>query len=310
MRRLAQLLALLLPALAPTLARACQCSGPSGVCQRTALSDVVFIGSVESIAPRFLDYWNPAQQQSLTLLNAETARARADQTGSSLAAARQAYAEIFPDLPAESKRLLDSAGTHDDLVKAFYHILGNGRRVRFKVKTAYRGEEDDDDTVDVWTPFGDCGYDFQSGETYLVFADDDEESGLISTDSCSGSKRLTDAGPDLAYLYFYENDPENSARLNGFATTNQYHQLDAAHTQAPRAGIVIELKSDHGSRFTETGADGKFVFDNLGAGNYTITAYAAGYPRTIQQLAAPQPVRVAAKSCPETTLLIYKPPDK
>lgn len=267
-------------------------------------TDIVFIGTVESIAPHFLDYWNPEQHQSLTLLNAETARTQADQTAASLAAAKAAYEAIFPDLPEDSKKALESANSHEALVKAFYRILGNGRRVRFKVKTVYRGDEDEDKTVDVWTSFDDCGVDFQTGETYLVYADDDEESNLISTDACSGTKRVSDAGADLAYLYFHENDEDDSARLDGFATLNAYHQLDASHSQQPAGGVVIELKSDRGSRFTESGPDGKFVFDGLAAGEYTVSAYAAGYPRTVQLVGGPQRVRVQEKGCAAATLLI------
>jgi hypothetical protein len=296
--------------LIPEMAMACDCAGPTAVCQRVAASDVVFIGTVESIVPRFLDYWNPAQQQSLTLLNAETARARADRSAASLAAAKDAYAGIFPDLPEDSKKLLEGAKSHADLVKAFYTILGNGRRVRFTVKTAYRGDEDEDDTLDVWTPFGDCGFDFQTGETYLVYADDDEESGAVSTDSCSGTKRLSDAGGDLAYLYFFENNGDDSARLDGFATSNELHQMDATHSQGPVAGAMVELKSERGSRVTETGADGKFVFDGLAAGEYSIAAYGPGYPKTVSLLAGPQHVHVDAKACAAATLLIFKPPER
>ena len=296
--------------LIPETALACTCAGPTAVCQQVAASDIVFIGTVESIVPRFLDYWNPAQKQSLTLLNAETARAQADRSASSLAAAKNAYAGIFPDLPEDSKKLLEGAKSHVDLVKAFYTILGNGRRVRFTVKTAYRGEEDEDDTLDVWTPFGDCGYDFQTGETYLVYADDDEESGVLSTDSCSGTKRLSDAGGDLAYLYFFENNGDDSARLDGFATSNELHQMDATHARAPVAGVMVELKSERGSRFTETGANGKFVFDGLAAGEYSIAAYSPGYPKTVNLLAGPQYVRIEAKGCAAATLLIFKQPDR
>jgi hypothetical protein len=294
----------------PVTALACKCAEPRAVCQRVAESDVVFIGTVESIVPHFLDYWNPAQKQSLTLLNAETARALADRSASTLAAAKNAYAGIFPDLPEDSKKLIEGAKSHADLVKAFYTILGNGRRVRFTVKTAYRGDEDEDDTLDVWTPFDDCGVDFQTGETYLVFADDDEESGVVSTDSCSGTKRVSDAGGDLAYLYFFENSGDDSARLDGFATSNELHQLDQTHAQAPVAGALIELKSEHGSRFTETSAEGKFVFDGLGAGDYSVTAYGPGYPKTVKLLAGPQHVRIDAKGCAAATLLIFKPPDR
>jgi hypothetical protein len=271
---------------------------------------MVFIGTVESVSPRFLDYWNPERRQSLTLLNAETERAQADHSAATLAAAKEAYERIFPDLPEDSRKLLEGAGSHDALVKAFYRILGHGRRVRFRVKDAYRGDEDEDETVDVWTPFDDCGVDFQSGETYLVFADDDEESKIASTDICSGTKRLTDAGPDLAYLYFFENGGEASARLDGFATTNQFHQLDASHAQGAAAGLVVELKSAAGSRYTMTGMDGKFVFDGLAAGDYSVTAYAAGYPRTVEVAAGPQRVRAVKQGCAETTLLVFRPPGK
>lgn len=302
-------LLVLWPLLFPSAALACKCAAAFPVCQRVAMSDIVFIGTVESIAPHFLDYWNPAQQQSLTLLNAETARAQADRSAASLAAAKSAYASIFPDLPEDSRKLLEGAQSREDLVKAFYRILGNGRRVRFRIKEAYRGDEDEDETLDVWTPFGDCGFDFQTGETYLVYADDDEESSVISTDTCSGTRRLSDAGGDLAYLYFFENNGDDSARLDGFATTNQFHQLDVLHAEGPVAGVVVELKSARGSRFTESGADGKFVFDGLAAGEYTVAAYAAGYPKVVQQLAAPQRVRVAEKGCAAATLLIVKPPE-
>jgi Carboxypeptidase regulatory-like domain len=227
-----------------------------------------------------------------------------------LAAAKSAYAAIFPDLPDDSKKLLESARSREDLVKAFYRILGAGRRVRFRVKEAYRGDEDEDETLDVWTPFGDCGVDFQTGETYLVYADDDEESSVVSTDTCSSTRRLSDAGSDLAYLYFYENNGDDSGQLDGFVTTNQYHQLDALRVEAPVAGIVVQLKSAAGSRFTESGTDGRFVFDGLASGEYTVAAYAAGYPRVVQQLAAPQRVRLAQKGCATATLLIFKPPEK
>src|SRR5580704_11261582 len=93
--------------LSPGTALACKCAGPTAVCDQVASSDFVFIGRVESIAPRFLDYWNPAQKQSVTLLNAETARAQADRSASSLAAAKDAYAAIFPDLPEDSRKALE-----------------------------------------------------------------------------------------------------------------------------------------------------------------------------------------------------------
>jgi hypothetical protein len=67
---------------------------------------------------------------------------------------------------------------------------------------------------------GDCGYDFQLGETYLVYADDEEGENYFLTSSCMRTKRLPEAGEDLAYLYFYKNQPEESSRIEGFATSD------------------------------------------------------------------------------------------
>ena len=162
--------------------------------------------------------------------------------------------------------------------------------------------------MDVWTPFGDCGVDFQTGETYLVFANDDEESAQISTDSCSGTRRVSDAGGDLAYLYFYEDSDGQAARLDGFVTTNSMYHADAARTQGAVAGAVVELKGEHGVRYAATGADGRFLFDGIAAGEYTATVYASGYPGKVETLAGPQRMHINAKACAETTLLVFKPP--
>ena len=133
---------------------------------------------------------------------------------------------MFPDLPAEHKKRFASATSPAELADLFYWILDHGKRVRLRVRTVFRGElgddDDDDDAppkaVEIWTAFGDCGINFQVAETYLVYADDDEESNIITTGACTRTRRLTDAGDDLAYLYFYKNFAENAGRLEGFVT--------------------------------------------------------------------------------------------
>ena len=140
-------------------------------------------------------------------------------------------------------------------------MLGHEKRVRFRVGAVYRnggGDDDDqkpnakdkdavkekaapktpkdddegkDQVFDVWTPFGDCGFDFQTGETYLVYADSDEDTSVVETDRCTRTRRLSDAGPDLAYLYFYKERKEASGRLEGFT-----HLRRAPRGQATRYG--------------------------------------------------------------------------
>jgi hypothetical protein len=299
----------------PAAAFACKCQLTQSVCNEVAATDIVFAGTVEAIEPSFLDSWNAGQRAALDLLNQESARAQTDRSPAAFGKLRDAYLKIFPDLPADHKKRLAEATSPDQLAELFYWILDHGKRVRLRVKTVFRGEigdDDDDDapakTVEVWTAFGDCGINFQVGETYLVYADDDEETDLITTGACTRTRRLTDAGDDLAYLYFYKNDAENAGRLEGFVTGDLLFQrdLDPNHYTgrigAPVAAVV-ELKAGERARYIESDDKGRFVFDGLPAGDFTVSAFAPGYPAESHQLAGPKTVRMDKGSCASQVLV-------
>jgi hypothetical protein len=312
--------ATLLWVLFPFAAFGCKCQLTMSVCNEVAATDIIFVGVVEAIEPSFLDSWNAGQREALELLNQESARARSDRSPAAFAKLRDAYLKVFPDLPADHKKRLADATSPDQLAELFYWILDHGKRVRLRVKTVFRGEltdDDDDDapakTVEVWTAFGDCGVQFQAGETYLVYADDDEESNIMTTGACTRTRRLTDAGDDLAYLYFFKNYADNAARVEGFVTGDLLflRDLDLAHYSgrigAPVAAVV-ELKSGDRARYTETDDKGRFVFDGVAAGDFTVYAYAPGYPAETRLLAGPKPVRVEKRAC-ATQVLVAPPPN-
>jgi hypothetical protein len=270
----------------PTTLPACQCLLTLSACNEVALADRVFIGTVESVEPSFLNRWNPSKSSSLPL--------------------SQQLAGM--DLPDYYKRRLAAAKTSDDIARLFDSIVAQGRRVRFKVKTTFRGEE----SVEVWTDSGDCGYDFQVGETYLVYADEDEESGRINTSVCYRNRRLSDAGDDLAYLFFYRNGGDESARLEGFVTADEFYQrdLDSAHdpekVKLPAPGVILELQSGQSRHYTQSDRDGRFVFDGLAGGEYSVSVFDAGYPEQVKLLAGPARVQVEKKGCASQMLLVPK----
>jgi len=301
--------ALCLWVLLPAATFACQCQLTLPVCSQVAANDYVFVGTVEKIEPTFLDSWNAGQREALDLLNSESARAIADRSPAAFAKLRDAYLKVFPDLPEEHKKRISAATSPDQLADLFYWILDHGKRVRLRVRTMFRGDEKDKDDdedhskfMELWTAFGDCGINFQKGETYLVYADDDEETRVIATGSCTRTKRLTDAGDDLAYLYFYKNSPDASGRLEGFVTADLLFQrnYDTAHysgkIDAPVAA-TLELKAPTGPRYAEADAKGRFVFDGLPAGDFTLTAFAPGYPAETRQLAPAKTVRLTKGAC-------------
>jgi hypothetical protein len=301
MRRLLSVSLLLIPAPLP----ACECLLTLSACHEVAVADRVFIGTVESVAPSFLNRWNPSKSPSLLL----------SEPSASLGSLKDEYRKVFPDLPENYKRQLAAAKTSGDMAKLFYSIVAQGRRVRFKVKTTFRGEKEDsgdEESLEVWTDAGDCGYDFQEGETYLVYADEDEETDRINTSVCYRNRRLSDAGDDLAYLFFYLNGGDESARLEGFVTSDEFYQrdLDKAHdpekVKLPAPGVILELNSGQGRLYTQSDRDGRFIFDGLAGGEYSVSVFDAGYPEQVKLLARPARVQVEKKGCASQMLLVPK----
>jgi hypothetical protein len=342
--------------------RACECLVSLSTCHGVGASDLVFIGTVELIEPMFLNRWNLTSPASIRSINDAYTGAREHPSADALSRLKDAYLKTFPELAADQKNKVQAAKTISDVTSLFYSSVGRGMRVRFRVKTVFKHEDDDDapkdtaatdkdknkrakdgandrkkgpgksDSVktaaadldkdkddkgeeeffEVETAFGECGYDFQQGETYLVYADSDEDSDVLSTSSCTRTRRLSDAGEDLTYLFIYKDRPEESARLEGFTTTDEYYQVgfdqmhDPETTKAPVAGVIVELQSDRLTRYAESDGNGRFVFDGLRGGDYKVSAFARGYPVETRLLAGPQQFHIAQKSCARQVLLLPK----
>jgi hypothetical protein len=325
MFRALSVLCLLSLTLLPRPARACECEASFATCKEVRLSDLVFIGTVESIEPIFLNRWYTTNQSSMRALNDAFINAQEHPSADSLRQVKDTYLAMFPGLDDREKRQVQAADTVQRMTSMFYSSLDRGMRVHLKVKTRFKQGDDDADAkdkkddekkepdfLDVWTTAGDCGYDFQIGETYLVYANDDEGADYFFTSTCMRTKRLSDAGDDLAYLYFYKNQPEASSRLEGFATSDRKSQLaiDPLHEPAaigsPVAGVVLQLKSDKLTRYAESESAGRFIFDGLPEGNYELSVFASGYPKTNQLLAGPRRLHIKEKSCARQVFVLPK----
>jgi hypothetical protein len=329
--------------LLPEYAGACKCLASYPVCDEVATSNLVFIGTVESIEPDFLNRWNRAHAPSLRSLNEAYLNALEHPSDVALGRLKDVYLQTFTDLSQEEKDAANKAKNTSEVTAAFNGILDRGSRVRFRVRTLFKHEDDDNDDdkgtpakkeaddkqpkntrvtnkeepdgrdndlMDVWNPFGDCGFDFQPGETYLVFANSEESTDYIFTGSCTRTRRLSEAGEDLAYLFFYKNDPKQSARLVGFATSEARSQsdFDPSHEpeniRSPVPDALIELRSDDLVRYTQSDKSGRFLFDGLPKGDYRVSAFAAGYPMYVQLLADPTKIQIKEKSCAHQILLL------
>jgi len=303
----------------PVPAMACKCQTSLDVCAETLRSNLVFIGTVESIVPDFMTPWKTPSREPIRRVNSALDQYLQDRSQARFLSLRDAVRSAFPGLLPEDQHRLESATTLQGLANLLAAVMDGSRRVRFRVRTVFRKADDDgktdndDDKVpdflEVLTPFGECGNDFQIGETYLVYANSDEESDELSTDACSRTRRASDAGPDLAYLSFYTDRKNPSGRVQGFTTYDpryQVHPTGAERIADPAKGVIVELKSNSGVRYTTANESGQFVFDGLEPGNYNLSAYAAGFPNTRTMLSAPRSFHLAARACSTQVLTVLK----
>lgn len=290
-----------------------------GVCDEVHQADAVFIGTVESVAPPFLDPFARAQAMA-SLAPGETTRLQSDTSPEALARLKQIYLGMFQGIPGFARAQIAEAKSQGELQAAFEAAQSEGRVAKFRVRTFFKQAGDDDKktddndkgkdkpgVIDIWTASGECGFDFHAGETYLVYATQDEDSGKLETSICMRTRRLSDEKGDLAFLYFLQNDAKESTRLEGFVSTNFADQSLPRYensVDAPSAGAILELDTGGGLRYTESDSEGRFAFDGLKAGNYKLSLLGPGFPRAPRTVVLSRSFHADEASCVRQILVL------
>src|SRR5690606_4132600 len=73
------------------------------------------------------------------------------------------------------------------------------RTVNMRILTAFRGIEGESVEVTTGAGAGDCGYDFEAGRDYLVYAY--RNGGRLATGICNRTRPIEEAEEDLDYLH-------------------------------------------------------------------------------------------------------------
>ena len=171
-----------------------------------------------------------------------------------------------------------------------YFLLS--KRVKFAVIDPFRGVTGQ--TVEVLTGSGggDCGYNFQLNESYLVYAWDNE--GKISTGICSPTKRLSDAGEDMAYIRGLPDAP-SGGRIYGRVSQYLVRRSDDEYKpNPPMPNVAITIEGAKSKKETTTDSAGAFIVDGLPAGKYTVSAKA---PPGFYDRGTKNPVELFDKGC-------------
>jgi len=163
----------------------------------------------------------------------------------------------------------------------------------------FRGFQLSQVTVETGYGGGDCGYPFEIGQSYLVYAHRTPE-GHLTTSICSRTRPAREATEDLAYLRSLADIvPGAPARLTGHVVLNEYPVRPGSQLKTvARIGVVAR----GGGRTFSASTDerGEFALTGLPLGTYDVVASAPdGYEGSSRTVTINDP-----RGCGTTDLFI------
>jgi hypothetical protein len=143
------------------------------------------------------------------------------------------------------------------------------RRVSFGISEAFRGIQAEQAEVLTGMGGGDCGYGFKTGETYLVYAYRDKQTGRLSTGICTRTRPLARAKDDLDYI---RNLPSAApgAVIFGKVYKQNYGAKEGEDFRKPVGKAELIIEGESSSAETQTDAEGGFKVSALAPGKYKI----------------------------------------
>ena len=144
------------------------------------------------------------------------------------------------------------------------------RLFTFRVEEAFRGVEAVEVQVMTGMGGGDCGYNFQIGERYLVYAGRDANSDVYGTSICTRTRPLSEAGEDLEYIRNLSKR-ERGAVLSG--EIRRYRRnLETEQTEqlGPLSEIEISVEGASNSYSARSDKDGRYKLTGLAPGKYKV----------------------------------------
>lgn len=164
--------------------------------------------------------------------------------------------------------------------------MGDMLQVKIVVEEGYRGVAEKSVVVYTASSSAACGFDFQKGQRYLIFASATKDSKLVVS-MCSGTKPAKYATEDIAYLrslpslkplstirgsvWRYTHDPNFKPAFQP-SLMDHYRPPEQEYVaMQPEPGIEIAVKGQDGSKHgAVVNTDGTWRISDLQPGHYTI----------------------------------------
>lgn len=150
--------------------------------------------------------------------------------------------------------------------------------IYFKVEEAFQGVKGTRVVIHSGTGGGDCGYWFQRGQRYLVYAYGASQDSL-GTNICTRTRLLEHADEDLAFL---RNLPRKGigARIYGsVAAALKDPKSNGSRTAKPLDGVIVKIEGPRHTFEAVTDGNGQYEVSGIPAGKYKVYAVVPDYYR-------------------------------
>ncbi|MCU1311141.1 MAG: hypothetical protein JWO20_2266 [Candidatus Angelobacter sp.] len=142
--------------------------------------------------------------------------------------------------------------------------------VRFSVAESFRGVEGDEIEVSTAQYGPMCGYPFEIGQSYLVFAVQGQD-GSLSTGRCSGTRPAIGAAALIEQLKAIKSGRSPANVFGLISRSSRDNSIPAPQNENVVAGATIKVSGKSGVVFsTQSRANGTYEFRDLPADEYQI----------------------------------------
>lgn len=146
------------------------------------------------------------------------------------------------------------------------------RTVSMRILEAFRGIEGESVEVTTGAGAGDCGYDFEAGRDYLVYAY--RNGHRLATGICNRTRPVEEAEEDLDYLRAVAWDLPVGGAIVGEVRHREPWSETGPTIDEPRSGVRVTIAGEGQTRETVSDHRGLFVVVGLTPGAYNVAAEA------------------------------------
>ncbi|HEX8637455.1 MAG TPA: hypothetical protein VF692_05285 [Pyrinomonadaceae bacterium] len=143
------------------------------------------------------------------------------------------------------------------------------RAVRFAVDESFRGTTEKSVEIQTGMGGGDCGFRFEIGQSYLVYAYRNKETGTLGTGICTRTQVLSQATEDLEYFRGLK-DAKAGGTVYGKVTKYLVRRYDDYKPNPPLPNILLTFTGNGNKHEATTDEKGEYRLSNLAAGEYAL----------------------------------------